>query len=1012
MTQATNSRGAAASGARDDDRVLLLAASSREELLAMLESADFERVGGPSTITGEGPVRLAVGAPTAKKLRTVRKILERGSAWRGRSDIWFTESGLAAGGGRLALVYPGVEAGFEANVEEVARRFEIDIPDLSPPADLKSQAFGMIAVSRMMGEVLRKLGVTPDLLAGNSIGEWNGLIAAEAVPASSIDGFIASLNAFELVVPDVLYLAVGAGVDVAREAIEGLPNIVISHDNCRRQTVLCGKTASIEAARERLRAKRVLCEELAFRSGFHSPLFEPYLPPFTEAISRVPLQAPRIPVWSATTCEPYPSDAQDIRDLVTRAFIEPVYFRGLIEKLYDEGVRLFVQVGVGSLLGFISDTLDKAEHLGVAALSARVGSVGQVRRMAGALWVEGVTLAMEKLFEPGRTAVNGTAATNQHPEVVAVAPPVEVATPRASARRTPGRRPHARLVHEFEGVLEDIATASQDVLAMIGTTATPSTTARRARLPANGRAATRTRRGDAQSSRETAVRTPETSSAPPAQSGQSAPGTESNGERKATYEHRMSVARFPEFMDHCLYRQPPGWPNDADRFPIAPMTATIAMIMDAARTLVPERTVVGLEGFRNFRWMDVAPPADVTVQARYDGIDRVRVSVDGYARSTVLLADEYADAPRPRAEPMAEGHPTDINARELYDDRWMFHGPAYQGVIGLGNICEAGIDGHLETLAAPGALLDAAGQLMGYWILESLTHDRLILPVGVERIELFGPDPSVGSLFDCTVRICEVRPGDVRADLEVTSDGRVWARLEGWTDMRFISDQIVTDAARNPESLTLADAGARAFTLVRERWSNAAFRELMMRRYLGETERAEYHTLNPNAQRQWVLGRMAAKDAVRTWLWEHGHGPLFPIEVSVTNDEKGRPAVSGPFSEDLRISIAHKQSAAVAIVAEGRDVGIDLEPVEPRGERFADIALAKSEHALVTENDRDADLARLWTAKEAAAKAAGTGLGGRPKDFVVDRIEGNRMRIGDTELETKREDDFIVTWTT
>ncbi len=133
--------------------------------------------------------------------------------------------------------------------------------------------------------------------------------------------------------------------------------------------------------------------------------------------------------------------------------------------------------------------------------------------------------------------------------------------------------------------------------------------------------------------------------------------------------------------------------------------------------------------------------------------------------------------------------------------------------------------------------------------------------------------------------------------------------------------------------------------LVRERWRSSASRELIMRRYLNAAERGEYEALNPRTQRQWLLGRMAAKDAVRRWLWSHGAGPLFPAEIRVSNDERGRPTVAGPFGEDLRVSIAHKEGVAVAIICQGSDTGIDIEPIAPRSDRFAEMVLTdRSEH--------------------------------------------------------------------
>ena len=46
-----------------------------------------------------------------------------------------------------------------------------------------------------------------------------------------------------------------------------------------------------------------------------------------------------------------------------------------------------------------------------------------------------------------------------------------------------------------------------------------------------------------------------------------------------------------------------------------------------------------------------------------------------------------------------------------------------------------------------------------------------------------------------------------------------------------------------------------------------------MRQYLGVAERAEYSQRTPRAARQWLLGRIAVKDAVRQWLWDARRRP-------------------------------------------------------------------------------------------------------------------------------------------
>ena len=101
----------------------------------------------------------------------------------------------------------------------------------------------------------------------------------------------------------------------------------------------------------------------------------------------------------------------------------------------------------------------------------------------------------------------------------------------------------------------------------------------------------------------------------------------------------------------------------------------------------------------------------------------------------------------------------------------------------------------------------------------------------------------------------------------------------------------------------------------------------------------------------------------------------------------------------------------MAIVAEGRDVGIDLERIEARAPGFEAVAFGAAELALLPADGRDEWTARFWAAKEAAAKAAGTGLEGDPRRFAVAERDGERLRVGERWMETRREGDLVVAWT-
>ena len=639
------------------------------------------------------------------------------------------------------------------------------------------------------------------------------MMSAGVFSTASMDGLIASIDptAFEL--PGCLFAALGCGVDVAQEVIAGIEGVVISHDNCPHQSIICGEQHAISTAVTRLSQRGVLSQVLNFRSGFHSPLLAPYLDRVS-GVAKLQIEPASVPVWSATTAHPFPADEHAIRNLVIRHLLEPVRFRTLIENLYASGIRAFIQAGVGSVTGFIDDTLAGRDYLAVAASLAGQPGLRQMRRTAAALWVEGARLRLDLL-----------AAESSLPVVVKDSLPaiVEISDP---------------IVAEMEALLADATEAAHAVTALLAETRTTS------------------------------------------------PRLEP---RETRYTWTLSFDHLPFVIDHCLIRQSADWPTLSDRQPVVPLTTTFELIRDVARRLVPERTPIALRKVAALRWLALDAPLELEVTATFDGRESVEVDLGGYARATVIVADPFPDAPAADTAPFANERPSPVKAAQLYADRWLFHGPLFQGIEDLAVIGDDGLRGTVRALESVGALVDCAGQLMVFWIMAALRMDRYALPGGVESVEFFGPQPAAGELITGTVRIRSVTPRTVYADLELADHhGRVWARLTGFENRRFVTDDVTWPVLCYPESNTIAQPDDAGWVQLTERWPDAASRELIARRYLGAAERETYRTHAPRGRRHWLMGRIAAKDAVRRWLWAHGTGPLFPAQVTIVADEHGR----------------------------------------------------------------------------------------------------------------------------
>ena len=839
MTQETHAGGTLlvdiAARAADDkgadlEAAVMMAGKDAASLLARLER------GEPG---GRGPHRLVVFDPTPERLATAAKIVKRGGAWRGRRDIFYSADDLlGAGGGRVAFVFPGVEATtLDPPIEDVASHFHLARPAQLGETDLEQAGAALVGVGRLLDDALRLIGLRADAYAGHSVGEWSGMIASGLIPPGEIDAFVGSLTGERLEVPDVLFAAIGAGVERIEPLLAGLEGVEISHDNCPRQAILCGTEAGIRAATDRLHEARIMAHALPFKSGFHSSRFKPHLAPHLQHLARLPLAKPTVPLWSATTCAPYPDDPDAVRKLAADHLVEPVRFRELIEAMYAEGFRVFVQVGPGNATGFIADTLGDRPHLAAPASTTRRTGLGQLRRVAAAMAVEGADIRFDAL--PWADHQSPCEHRLQHlalgAPLVRLHEPLELEVKGTHARDVePDTHP---VVAEFDATLDDALEAREAVLASW----------HRARTPQ-----------------------------------QQVP--------KFLHETvTFSVDAYPDLIDHTFFRQAKGWPSMAGRFPVVPMTMLIEHMMTTARRLAPGRVPIAVERIRAWRWLAVAPDVAVDVTAERVDADRVSVRVGDFTEGVVRFADSWPEPHAPALAPLTSPAPSDVPAARLYADRWMFHGPAYRGVARIDGVGTDGIDGLLTATAAPGALLDNAGQLMGLWILLNTTVDRLAFPWRIARMAFYGEHPAPGEELVCRVRVQSMDDTLCKADLELLHHGRVWARIDGWEDRRFDTDERIYPVLRFPETKLISEPRADGSVLSTQRWKSSASGELLARRVLNDRELELWFGLTPRDAISWLVERMAIKDAARRVLLETGaREAVFPAEADVVaEDEDG-----------------------------------------------------------------------------------------------------------------------------
>jgi acyl transferase domain-containing protein len=295
-----------------------------------------------------------------------------------------------------ALVFPPPFRSVEAAAEAEQRLWNID----------RATETVLTADAAVMN-LLERLCLDADMMAGHSAGEWIAMAAAGVIDR---DQFIESLPRLSSIhrildadatIPRMRLLAVGAG----REAVEALmreidARVDFANDNCPHQVVIVIAPADEATVVGALKRRGIYVEALPYDRGYHSDAFDCICEPLREYFGSMNVQAPVLPLYSCTTAAPYPNDSAGVIDLVSSTFARPLLFRQTIEAMYADGARVFVEAGPrGHLSAFVDDILRGRPHLTVAIDHVhRAGLLG-LNHMIGTLASAGVSLDLEWMYQ-------------------------------------------------------------------------------------------------------------------------------------------------------------------------------------------------------------------------------------------------------------------------------------------------------------------------------------------------------------------------------------------------------------------------------------------------------------------------------------------------------------------------------------------------------------------------------------------------------------------------------------
>lgn len=218
------------------------------------------------------------------------------------------------------------------------------------------------------------LGITPDAVAGHSLGEFSALVASGALTfedgltlvAKRAAAMQSACQAEEGSMAAVLALD-DETIERVCEQCDGV--VVAANYNCPGQVVISGAAEAVKVACKEMKAagaKRAL--PLPVGGAFHSPLMESARVELEKAISEAEFSTPLCPIYQNVDAKPY-TDPEQIKKNLIAQLTAPVRWRQSVEQMIEDGATSFTEVGCGTVLqGLISKINSTVEVNSVSCL--------------------------------------------------------------------------------------------------------------------------------------------------------------------------------------------------------------------------------------------------------------------------------------------------------------------------------------------------------------------------------------------------------------------------------------------------------------------------------------------------------------------------------------------------------------------------------------------------------------------------------------------------------------------
>ena len=333
--------------------------------------------------------RLAFAAKSAeevgKKCEAARKLLasEAGSAWV-KQEIAYSEKPVDAaqkitvlfsGQGTqrvnmlssLTMTYPELRRAFTTADNVMLRNGKTPVSELIYPncqtgeeleraeAMLRQTEYAQPALAVLhagLYTVLQKRGLCADFRIGHSFGELAALWADGAMDTETLITTAQARGSFMAKgTAQTAMLAVMSERAVIEPICKAFDKVYLANENSPKQMVLSGDAGQLKEIETLLTQQNIRAVPLQVSAAFHSPYMQDAAKEFRAFLDTQKIEQTGGTVIANVNGQFYSTTGQaEICDLLEQQLVQPVRFQTSVEKAYQDGSRVFVEIGNGRVL--------------------------------------------------------------------------------------------------------------------------------------------------------------------------------------------------------------------------------------------------------------------------------------------------------------------------------------------------------------------------------------------------------------------------------------------------------------------------------------------------------------------------------------------------------------------------------------------------------------------------------------------------------------------------------------